>query len=241
MILRKMRGEKGLPARASGWVPLILLLLFAACSKEVADTSGVDREARLKIVHASVNAGAMDAYYNGVKRSDAAMNYTDTLGYFPAGRGTDLSVDFRVTGTVNAVASQLISLRSLRSYTVYLTGARSGEGYSGLRTILSSDTLTAPADGAAKIRIVHASPNAGRLDFYVGADTVRRNVFYGQVTYMRTTPAREYTFSLTEPGTKTEVLSAKTTLESGGIYTFLLRGLRNNATTPLTLQVLKNN
>lgn len=221
---------------------LICTAVISSCQKgESVDDITARKQAKLRFVHASANAGALDVYYNGLKRTDEPMNYFDTTAYFDAGQGTDLSVDFKLAGTVNTVASQLLSLRALNSYTVYLTGLKSGDSYSGLSTILSSDTLTAPAAGNAKIRLVQASPDAGNVEFWIDADSIRNNVPFRTVTNMQEVKAEKYSFSIRAKGTTTVLAKSDLTLEEGKIYTLLLRGLKSGSPAPLVLSTIRNN
>ncbi|WNF36745.1 DUF4397 domain-containing protein [Bacillaceae bacterium IKA-2] len=81
--------------------------------------------------------------------------------------------------------------------------------------------------GQAKIRVLHASPDAPRVDVYINDEKRLENMFYYQITPYINLPAGTHQVQIYPAGQKnTPVLSENITIQSGSNYTVAAAGLQ---------------
>lgn len=109
----------------------------------------------------------------------------------------------------------------------------------------SDDDSTAPAE-IARVRVVHASPNAPNVDVLVDNATVLTNVAYRAASAFLEVDAGTRRLRVNATGTTTTVIDANVPLVNGAAYTVLATGLlagiqpvvaQDNLTDPAAGQV----
>jgi hypothetical protein len=82
------------------------------------------------------------------------------------------------------------------------------------------------AQGNAKVRVVHASPDAPAVDVYVDGSKVLTNVPFFTASDYLDLPAGEHRFQVTPTGQPADkaVIDAKATVEAGKAYTVAATG-----------------
>lgn len=86
------------------------------------------------------------------------------------------------------------------------------------------DDPTGPDATQARLRVLHASPNAGAVDVLVDAATVRGGLQYGQVIDYTPVAPGARTLRVRPAGTTTDAISATPTLAAGADYTVIALG-----------------
>ncbi len=89
-----------------------------------------------------------------------------TAIYSPIVTGTRNLVLRRTVDTNTTVATFPLTIATGVDYTVFATG---GAAASTIAPFITTDTNTAPAIGAARVRVVHMAPTAGAVDVFVTA------------------------------------------------------------------------
>jgi len=199
---------------------LAVSALTAACSDDHG-TGPAAGEARVRVVHASPDAPAVDVLVDGAEvLSDvpfrAASDYLDVAA------GTrNLKVNAAGTGT--SVIDADVTLVDRTGYTVIASGL-----VAEIAAIVLEDDASAPAAGTVRIRAIHGAPSAPAVDIYVtapGADLasatpVLTDVAFGDAADYMDAPAGEYQVRVTPAGTRTVVIdSGALTLTSGQVRT----------------------
>jgi len=87
------------------------------------------------------------------------------------------------------------------------------------------DDNTGPAAATAKVRVVHASPDAPNVDVRVDHAVALTNVPYLGVSDYLSVPAGTRNFKVNAAGTATTVIDANATLAQGQDYTVIASGL----------------
>jgi len=194
------------------------LLSVAACSDD--DTTSPTPTARVRVVHASPNAPNVDVL---VDDATALTNvpYRTASDFLPVNAGSR-RLRVRATGTTTTVIDATVALAGQQSYTVLATGL-----LAGIQPLVVLDTLTAPAAGQVKVRVIHGAPAAAGVDVYVTAPgasiaaispTLANVPFRGVSNYL-TVPAGSYQIRVTPTGTKTVAIDATVALTAGQIRT----------------------
>jgi hypothetical protein len=194
--------------------------MTAACSDDD-DNTGPEGEARVRVVHASPDAPAVDVLVDGapVLSGVPYLAASDYLEVAPGSR--NLAVN--AAGTATTVIDADVSLVDGADYTVIAGGL-----LADIEPIVLQDDNSAPAGGLARVRAVHGAASAPAVDIYVtapGADLAAltpalTGVEFGDVADYIEAPAGDYQVRVTPAGTKTVVIDSGTlALESGQVRT----------------------
>jgi hypothetical protein len=124
------------------------------------------------------------------------------------------------------IADVTIRVEAGKRYTVMALGTAAS-----LRTRLVEDRIT-PTEGAAKVRIVHASPDAPAVDVALkGGAVLFRNLSFPQVSGYGTVPAATFNLEVRPSGTRDVALPLDgVAFEAGKVYSvFAVGSLANNS------------
>ena len=140
-----------------GFAALITALL-AGCGGDDHQDS-----AQLRAVHASPDAPKVDILVNNKKIADAS--YTQATGFQSVAPG-NIKIDINVNGSQPVVTALTanVALERNKYYTVF-----AANNVATIKAIVAIDENNAPAAGNAKVRVVHAAPNAANVDVFVTA------------------------------------------------------------------------
>lgn len=207
-------------------VKLLTLLLAAAsltaaCSDDDDNNIGPASEARVRVVHASPDAPAVDVLVDGAEvLSD--VPYLAASGYLAVPAGSrNLMVN--AAGSSTTVIDADVDLADGADYTVIASGV-----LGSIAPIVLEDDNSAPAAGNVRIRAIHGAPGAPAVDIYVtapGADLAGETpaltgVEFGDVADYLEAPAGTYQVRITPAGSQTVVIdSGALTLGSGQVRT----------------------
>jgi hypothetical protein len=198
-------------------------LTLAGCSDDDDSPTGPSAgTAQVRVAHLSPDAPAVDVYVNG-SRAVSGAAFTDVTGYLPVPAG---SVNFRVTpagATSPAVIDATVTLNDGGNYTVAATGLLAGIQL----LVLEDDRGTT---GQAKVRFVHASPDAPAVDIAVtGGPVLFTNVPFRQATAYPQVAPSTYDLEARPAGSTAVALQVNdVTLQPGTNYTIFAVGLLSN-------------
>jgi hypothetical protein len=171
-------------------------------------------DGRVRVVHASPDAPAVDIYVNGgmVLENLPFREYSEYLA-LPAG---SYSVDIRVTGTMTTVKTVPITVAADKDYSAIAVGYAGGKA-PGFDVLWLEDDNTLPANNGVKIRVVHGAPGAPAVDVYattpfetlVGKTPVLSDVPFKAASGYLTVPVSMYQARVTLAGTKTVAIDSK--------------------------------
>lgn len=198
----------------------VAVLGLAACSDD--DSTGPAATAQVRVVHASPNAPNVDVL---VDDATALTNvpFRASSAFLDVSAGSR-RLRVRAAGTATTVIDATVPFDAQRAYTVLATGL-----VAGIQPLVVVDTLTAPATGQVKVRVIHGAPAAGGVDVYVtapgaslaGSTPVLTNVPFRGVSGYLTVPAGQYQIRVTPTGTSTVAIDATVTFTAGQIRTIV--------------------
>ncbi|SEO97518.1 Tat (twin-arginine translocation) pathway signal sequence [Halogranum amylolyticum] len=191
-----------------------------------ADEHGSDdgAGAAVRVVHASPDAPNVDVYVDGSKvLSDVPFRAVSDYLSLKAGTYT---VKITAAGDPETVAFEGDVTVEDADYTVAAVGELSEDTFAPL---VLEDAPSAPAEGKAQVRLVHASPDAPAVDVTVkGADlTLFDDVEFGEHSDYVEVPAGDYTLEVrgaTEKDDGDVVATFDVTVEAGMSYTAFATG-----------------
>ena len=191
---------------------------FAASPLAHAQQMGSDR-AMVRVVHASPDAPAVDVWLDGEPAiRDLAFGAFTGHAAVPAG-----SHRVRVTPAGgqpdSAVIDATLDLAANKAYTVMAVG-RLAE----IKPLVLEDDRSAPS--GARVRFVHASPDAPAVDIAVaGGPVVVSNAGFGQDSGYLDVPTGDVALEVRVAGTDQVVLTVPANFASGYAYTLAAIGL----------------
>ena len=211
--------EKEVMRKTKSWFAIMLGALLALALVPAAFAQGT---AKVRVVHASPDAPAVDVYVDGAKVLTnvpffTASDYLDV----PAGEHR-----FQVTPTGQPADKAVIDAKATveagKAYTVAATGK-----VAEIKATILADNLAAPAAGKAHVRVVHASPDAPAVDIKVkGGPTLIANLAFPKDSGYNPVDAGTYDLAVNVAGTDTVALDLPgTTIEAGKIYDIFAVGL----------------
>jgi hypothetical protein len=195
------------------------LALATACGDDD-DSTGPQGEARIRIVHVAPELAEIDLLLDG-NTIEEDIPYGTATAYEDVGAG-DRNVEVRPTGTATAVITGSVPLTDGADHTLLVGGPGSD-----LQVDVLEDDLETPDGGFAKLRLIHAAPNAGAVDVYVtspGADLaletpILSGAEFGDVLDYSEVEEGEYEIRVTAAGGLVPVIDETVSLGSGDIRT----------------------
>ena len=142
-----------------------MVALIGAALAGCGGDSSHDDDARLRAVHASPDAPRVDIVVNNKKLAEAS--YSEATGFVSQSPG-NATININVNGsnpTVTALSASA-ALERDKYYTVF-----AANNVAAIEALIVVDENNAPASGNAKVRVVHAAPNAPAVDVFVTAPT----------------------------------------------------------------------
>jgi len=199
-------------------ISAVLVLSLALATSALAQ----DESARVRVVHASPDAPAVDVWVNGsVAFANAPFQgITDYASLSPA----TYNVQVTPTGATTPVVIEAdLDLAANTDYTVVAVGL-----LADIEPLVLIDNNSAPAAGKAHVRFVHASPDAPAVDIAVanGGPVLFSDIPFKGVGDYLPVDAGTYDLEARIAGTETVALSVPgVALEEGTVYTIFAMGL----------------
>lgn len=184
---------------------------------------------RVRVMHASPDAPAVDIFVDGAK-AVTALAFPSNTPYvsLPAGGHTVEVFVSPSDGTGDPVLEAILDVQAGKDYTVLAVGTLAG-GNLGLEVF--EDNNATPAAGNAHIRLIHASPDAPAVKVAVaGTDTyVFQGVAFRAFGPYTPVPAGTYDLDVQINSTGDSVLAINDlTLTARTVYTAVAVGLAGN-------------
>lgn len=197
----------------TSWMLMMLGALLALLAAPAAFAQSGN--AKVRVVHASPDAPAVDVWVNGQKTLTnvpffTASDYLD----LPAG-----SYDIMVvaTGTTEpaVIDAKGVAIEGGKAYTIAATGK-----LAEIKPTILADNLAAPAAGKAHVRVIHTSPDAPAVDVRVkGGPAIFSNLAFPNASAYTPVDAGTYDLEVTPAGDTAVVLPINgVALEAGKIY-----------------------
>jgi hypothetical protein len=194
-----------------------LILVLGLATTALAQTG----MARVRVVHASPDAPAVDVLVNdGVAFSNAPFQGITDYAALDAGT---YNVKVVPTGATDPVVIEAdLALEANKDYTVVAVGL-----LENIEPLVLVDNNSAPAAGNAHVRFVHASPDAPAVDIAVaGGPVLFGNVAFKEVGDYLPVDAATYDLEVRLAGTDTIALSIPgLALAEKTVYTIFAMGL----------------
>lgn len=216
------------------WGAMAAATVFAGSA--VVPASAQEGDARVRILHASPDAPAVDIYVNGAEAvSDLAFSeITDYLELDPG--SYDVAVyPASAGGSGDPVIEATVTLAASTDYTVAAAGA-----LASIEPVVLTDDNSKPAAGQAHVRFVHLSPDAPAVDIAAaGAGVVIPNTAFKSAASYLPLPAATYDLDVRVAGTGTSALAVPgVALEGGKVYSVFALGFAGGGSPALSAKLV---
>jgi len=192
---------------------LALLAALALAAPALAQGSG---DAQVRVAHLSPDAPNVDVYVNG-EPALTVVPYTTVSSYLSLPAGTQQVTVYASGDTSTPVIDVPVKLAADGVYTIAAVGLVTD---GSITAQVYQDDLRAPSAGNAKVRVIHASPDAGPVDVVPrGGDPLVTDLAFPEDSPYAEVPAGTYTLDVNSAGTHQTVLTVPdAALASGGVY-----------------------
>jgi hypothetical protein len=182
---------------------------------------GQEGDACVNIIHASPDAPAVDVYINGEMALEK-VEFSQFSGWLPLAAG-EYQVQVTASGDTpeNAVIDTQLTIEAGNAYHVAAVGTLDSISVA----VIQSDLSELEAD-TARVRVIHASPDAPAVDVAVtGGDVLITDLAFGAASDYLEVPAASYDLEVRPTGTMDVALALPgVELEAGMVYDILAVG-----------------
>ncbi len=209
-----------MPSEAPANVPFNLLVTTSSGREAAMVPEPEPEEGRVKVAHFSPNAPDVDVYVDGsAVLEDVSFGVISDYMAVPAG---SRAIEITPADDPNtAVFSGDVPVTAGTDYTIAAAGEVGDMADRDFEPLILEDDTTTPESDMAKVRLVHASPDAPAVDVTLAnGDVLFDGVTYGESGYI-TVPAGGYTLEVrgdTEGNDGDVVASFDLDLEGGTVY-----------------------
>lgn len=193
------------------------VVLAAAAGAQQSD------QARVRVLHASPDAPAVDVFVDGAEAiSDLAFGDITDYVALPSGAHNVQVFPADADGSGTPVIDADVTLDPSTDYTVAAAGA-----VAAIEPVVLVDDNSAPAQGEAKVRFVHLSPDAPAVDIYAeGAGVIVPGAAFKDASGYLGLPAGTYDLQVRAAGTETVALDLPgVSIDEGTVYSAFAIGL----------------
>ena len=219
------------------FVSVLFFGVFVGCAP-MTPGDGTNENARLRVVHASPDAPAVDVCVNGaVAFSNAAFPSATEYASVPAGTYAVRVVPSGASCDSAGVIDASLPLAKNTDTTVVALNT-----LSEIEPLVLADDNEAPAGGNAKVRFVHASPDAPTVDITLtDGTTLFDDVSFKENAGYLEVGAGTVTLQVRdESGTSVVLSVGPITLESGKVYTVYAVGFASGSPSLEALLTVDN-
>lgn len=178
-----------------------------------------EETARLRVAHASPDAPDVDVYVDGTAAVEG-LAFRSVTDYLEVPTG-DREIAVKVAGTDTTVFGPVEVELDAEDYTAVARGEVTDGADTDFTVSLFEDTNGANLDDEARVRAIHASPDAPAVDVTVndGAVTLFEGVEFGESSGYAVVDADEYEVEIRPAGGGDPVFETTATLDAGSTYT----------------------
>jgi hypothetical protein len=218
-----------------------VLLIGLGCSEDDNNNTVAPQveKSQIRVIHASYDAPGVDVQVDGTV-AISNLVYGESSGYAEVNEGTRQIVVTPAGATMPEVISAQVPVQGNKEYTVLAVNS-----LSNIEPILVEDVRT-PVSNKAKVRFIHASPDAPAVDIKLNSGTgaaVFSNVAFKDIEDYVQVDAGSYRFVVTAAGATDEVLVFNpVAVQNNTVYTVVAFGtLDNNDNYPFFVRVFVDN
>ncbi len=186
----------------------------------------------LSVIHASPGLPAIDFYYNGARiNGDSIIAYGDTIPNKFFNSGTASIVVKKYISSTTYISTS-IDLQSEKNHSFFVVGKPNEVTY-----LFTTDDLTAPASGKAKLRFINLSPDAANLSFKINSINLFGSMAFKSYSEFSPVDPGEQKISIHDSVSGAILAEQNLNIQAGKIYTVWAKGLVSTTENDLALSM----
>ena len=213
-----------------------LCIIIASCSKSAAPLNSTN----VMFVNGCLYTSSLSIKANSVGVDGASgIGFLASSGYVPVKAGSGVNLTFFMDNTGSPLANRAENISTTNHYTAFAGGDVSAPKY-----VFTTDDLTPPASGNAKLRFINLSPDNINETATLNDSVVAQDILSNSVSSFTQLRAGKYTIGAFDPANSSLLIDATDSIlfQGGKIYTVLLTGTaRSTGANGLIFSVIKNN
>lgn len=222
-------------------ISLLGFVFLVGCSSDDKDVTSpqMSEKVNVRVIHTSVDAPAVDVWVDGAV-TITGLNYRETSGYVELDAGQH-TIKVTPTGaSTPVVIDETVNLEANKDYSVFAVGK-----LANIAALISEDLRT-PNSNKAKVRFLHASPDAPAVDIKINngsGPAVFSNRSVNTVSDYIEVDASNYSFVVTPTGATAEVVVLDPiALTANTVYTVVAFGtLDASDSVPFSVRAFVDN
>ncbi len=213
------------------------LSVMASCTKN--NTPTVPTQARVMFMNTNLGAAGLDVAANNSKVSGATnLQFLQNTGYLNVTATSAVNLSFLLSSTQSLFIDSSLNLTPGNSYSVFAANYVNAPAI-----VVTTDSLSAPSSGMAKVRFINLSPDTLKENVNVGSQLVASGIMFKQASSFTQISAGTYKVVAADPNNLGAVQTiASQPFDAGKIYTIVMSGTANGTgALALSLKVVANN
>lgn len=201
---------------------MALTIAFSSCKKDKSNPKPDPESAALAVFHASTNVDSVNFYLDNKKVNKKLIGSGDSLDYVGILTG-ERSAEIK-NKEDKSLLKKTITIKKDKVYSLFIANEKDKEE---AEYILISDDLTKPAEGKAKIRFVHLSPDAEKLNLGLseGTEWFKETEFKSATDFKEVDAAKKSLDIIDHESEEVLVSLENIDLKAGKIYSIWVKGL----------------
>ncbi|TCK80587.1 uncharacterized protein DUF4397 [Albibacterium bauzanense] len=216
---------------------LALAVTYSSCSDDDNPMPNPDT-AIVSVYHASPSTDSLDFYLDAKKVNSKLVGLGDSINYVEAFIGDRVA---EIKGKDGAsIFKESIKLEKDKAYSLFITNEKDKDD---AEYVQITDDLTNPAEGKAKIRFVHVSPDAGKLNLAVtGGEDLFTDKEFKSATEFKEITAEKQSFEVVDQESNAVLFTLEDVdIKAGKIYTIWVKGLKDTEDDALKIEAMVYN
>jgi hypothetical protein len=212
-----------------------LAIVFSSCKKDKSNPRPDPESAILAVFHASTSIDSVNFYLDSKKVNKKLVGSGDSLGYVEILTG-ERSAEIK-NKEDKSLLKKTITIKKDKAYSLFITNEKNKEQ---AEYVLINDDLTKPAEGKAKIRFVHLSPDGEKLNlaFSDGTELFKEAEFKSATDFKEIDAAKKSLDIIDQESEEVLVSLKDIDLKAGKIYTVWVKGLVDTEDDDQRIEVL---
>lgn len=216
---------------------LALAVTYSSCNDDDNPMPNPDT-AIVSVFHASPSTDSLNFYLDAKKVNAKLVGLGDSINYVEAFIGDRVAEIKGEDG--EPIFKKSIKLEKEKAYSLFITNEKDNDDAEYVQII---DDLTNPAEGKAKIRFVHVSPDAGKLNLAVtGGEDVFTEKEFKSATDFKEISAEKQSFDVVDQESNAVLFTLEDVdIKAGKIYTIWVKGLKDTEDDALKIEAIVYN
>ncbi len=211
-----------------------IVALTVGCKKDDKDTPKPPAgSGKVAFLNAAFGSDSLNFFVDTKKANGKLLGFGDSLKYVDVTAGERA---FEIKGKDDkSILKKSFKTEKDKNYSLLASNSKDGKTF---ELIQVSDDLTAPKTDKAKVRFIHLSPDAGKLNMVNGETKLAENIAYKSASAYKEVDAKKTTFDIVDPEAKETLLTVEDLdLAKGKIYTIWIAGLQETDDAKKKLRV----